>query len=48
MEDKIRNLEAKLAELKDACKTFGVEIKSFKPTVETFEVRFEEEVKASW
>ncbi|XWS45286.1 hypothetical protein CRYUN_Cryun15aG0123700 [Craigia yunnanensis] len=47
-EDGIRNLEAKLAELKDACKTFGVEIESLQPKAETYGLRFEEEVKASW
>ncbi|XVF17706.1 hypothetical protein REPUB_Repub10bG0146900 [Reevesia pubescens] len=47
-EDEIRNLEAKLAELKDACKTFGVEIESLQSKAETYELRFEEEVKAPW
>ncbi|XVF59437.1 hypothetical protein PTKIN_Ptkin07bG0275900 [Pterospermum kingtungense] len=48
MKNEIRNLEAKLAELKDACKTFGVEIKGLQPTAETFELRFDEEVQAPW
>ncbi|EOX91384.1 hypothetical protein QUC31_003091 [Theobroma cacao] len=47
-EDEIRNLEAKLAELKDTCKTFGVEIESLQSQAETYELRFEEEVQASW
>ncbi|XP_021275029.1 B3 domain-containing protein Os01g0234100-like isoform X2 [Herrania umbratica] len=47
-EDEIRNLEAKLAELKDTCKTFGVEIESLQSHAETYELRFEEEVQASW
>ncbi|XVE82778.1 hypothetical protein DITRI_Ditri16bG0033000 [Diplodiscus trichospermus] len=47
-EDEIRNLEAKLAELKDACKRLGVEIESVQSKAETYEHRFEEEVKAPW
>ncbi|XWS33630.1 hypothetical protein CRYUN_Cryun22dG0099300 [Craigia yunnanensis] len=47
-EDEIRNLEAKLAELKDSCKTFGVEIESLQSEAETYEFRFEEEVKDPW
>ncbi|XP_022775204.1 B3 domain-containing protein Os01g0234100-like [Durio zibethinus] len=48
IEDEIRNLEAKLAELKDACKTVGVEIGSLHSKAEIYELRFEEEVKAPW
>ncbi|XVF61149.1 hypothetical protein PTKIN_Ptkin08bG0106200 [Pterospermum kingtungense] len=47
-EDEIRNLEAKLAQLKDSCKTFGVEIEGLQSKAETYELRFEEEVKAPW
>ncbi|XWS41926.1 hypothetical protein CRYUN_Cryun17cG0124200 [Craigia yunnanensis] len=47
-EDEIRNLEAKLAELKNSCKTFGIEIDSLQSKAETYELRFEEEVKAPW
>ncbi|XP_022740583.1 B3 domain-containing protein Os01g0234100-like isoform X2 [Durio zibethinus] len=47
-QDEIRNLEAKLAELKGACKTFGVEIESLQSKAETYKLRFEEEVKAPW
>ncbi|KAL4355099.1 hypothetical protein GQ457_06G040390 [Hibiscus cannabinus] len=47
-ENEIRNLEAKLTELKHACKTFGSEIESLQSTAETNELRFEEEVKAPW
>ena len=47
-EDEIRNLEAKLAELKDSCKTFGDEIESLQSKAETYELRFEEEVKDPW
>ncbi|OMP02017.1 hypothetical protein COLO4_11398 [Corchorus olitorius] len=47
-ENEIRNLEAKLAELKDASKTFGVEIESLQSKAETYELRFEEEVTAPW
>ncbi|KAK8710340.1 hypothetical protein V6N13_145670 [Hibiscus sabdariffa] len=47
-ENEIRNLEAKLTELKHACKTFGFEIESLQSTAETNELRFEEEVKAPW
>ncbi|GMI76880.1 hypothetical protein HRI_001357200 [Hibiscus trionum] len=47
-ENEIRNLEAKLTELKHACKTFGFEIENLQSTAETNELRFEEEVKAPW
>ncbi|KAE8655147.1 AP2/B3-like transcriptional factor family protein isoform 3 [Hibiscus syriacus] len=47
-ENEIRNLEAKLTELKDACKTFGFEIESLQSKVESNELMFEEEVKAPW
>ena len=47
-EDEIRNLEAKLAVLKNSCKTFGIEIDSLQSKAETYELRFEEEVKAAW
>ncbi|KHG01596.1 hypothetical protein F383_20813 [Gossypium arboreum] len=47
-ENEIRNLEAKLTELKDASKTFGFEIESLQSKAETNEFRFEKEVKAPW
>ncbi|KAK9039654.1 hypothetical protein V6N11_014850 [Hibiscus sabdariffa] len=46
-ENEIRNLEAKLTELKHACKTFGFEIESLQSTAETNELRFEEELPSS-
>ncbi|KAK8587029.1 hypothetical protein V6N12_021545 [Hibiscus sabdariffa] len=46
-ENEIRNLEAKLTELKHACKTFEFEIESLQSTAETNELRFEEELPSS-
>ncbi|GAV86361.1 B3 domain-containing protein/DUF724 domain-containing protein [Cephalotus follicularis] len=47
-EEKIRNLEAKVAELKEAGKRFGAEIESLKSKAEIYELKFQEEVTAPW
>ncbi|KAK9286003.1 hypothetical protein L1049_025206 [Liquidambar formosana] len=47
-EDEIRNLEAKLAELKEASERFGADIESLKSKAEHYELKFQEEVTAPW
>ncbi|GLU20005.1 hypothetical protein SLE2022_362230 [Rubroshorea leprosula] len=46
--DEIRNLEAKLAELKGAYERFTIEIEELKSKAESYEMRFQEEVSAPW
>ncbi|KAG8641259.1 B3 domain-containing protein Os01g0234100 isoform X3 [Manihot esculenta] len=47
-EDEIRNLEAKLVELKAAHDKFGSDIESLKSKAESYELQFQEEVLAPW
>ncbi|KAJ0096294.1 hypothetical protein Patl1_28717 [Pistacia atlantica] len=47
-EDEIRNIEARLAELKGACEIFCAEIDSLKSKAEIYELKFQEEVNAPW
>ncbi|EEF38757.1 hypothetical protein RCOM_1407360 [Ricinus communis] len=47
-EDEIRNLEAKLEELKAANEKFGADIESLKLKAESYEIKFQEEVLAPW
>ncbi|XP_031254429.1 B3 domain-containing protein Os01g0234100-like isoform X2 [Pistacia vera] len=47
-EDEIRNIEARLAELKGACVNFCAEIDSLKSKAEIYELKFQEEVNAPW
>ncbi|XP_065873787.1 B3 domain-containing protein Os01g0234100-like isoform X1 [Euphorbia lathyris] len=47
-EDEIQNLEAKLAELKAAREKFGADIESLKSKVESYELKFQEEVLSPW
>ncbi|KAF2283709.1 hypothetical protein GH714_014370 [Hevea brasiliensis] len=47
-EDEIRNLEAKLVELKAAYDKFGAEIENLKSKAESYELKFQEEVLAPW
>ncbi|KAJ9170712.1 hypothetical protein P3X46_018801 [Hevea brasiliensis] len=47
-EDEIRNLEAKLVELKAAYDKFGADIESLKSKAESYELKFQEEVLAPW
>ncbi|XP_020537275.1 B3 domain-containing protein Os01g0234100 isoform X2 [Jatropha curcas] len=47
-EDEIRNLEARLVELKAAYEKCGADIESLKSKAESYEVKFQEEVHAPW
>ncbi|XP_057481556.1 B3 domain-containing protein Os01g0234100-like isoform X3 [Actinidia eriantha] len=47
-EDEIRDLEAKLVELKQASEKFGADIESLKSKAERFEHKFQEEIDAPW
>lgn len=47
-EDEIRNIEARLAELKGACQRFVAEISSLKSTAESYELTFQEVANAPW
>ncbi|GFZ18756.1 hypothetical protein Acr_27g0004950 [Actinidia rufa] len=47
-EDEIRDLEAKLVELKQASEKFGADIESLKSKAESFEHKFQEEIDAPW
>ncbi|PSR87985.1 B3 domain-containing protein [Actinidia chinensis var. chinensis] len=47
-EDEIRDLEAKLVELKQASEKFGADIESLKSKAESFENKFQEEIDAPW
>ncbi|KAK7817148.1 hypothetical protein CFP56_043211 [Quercus suber] len=47
-EDEIRNIEGKLAELKEACDGFGAYIESLKSKSVLYEHKFQQEVTAPW
>ncbi|GFS34247.1 hypothetical protein Acr_00g0032910 [Actinidia rufa] len=47
-EDEIRDLEAKLVELKQASEKFGADIESLKSKAESFDHKFQEEIDAPW
>ncbi|KAA8531707.1 hypothetical protein F0562_006576 [Nyssa sinensis] len=47
-EDEIRNLEAKLVELKEASEKFDADIETLKSKAESYELTFQEEVGAPW
>uniref|UniRef100_A0A7N2R6U1 TF-B3 domain-containing protein n=2 Tax=Quercus lobata TaxID=97700 RepID=A0A7N2R6U1_QUELO len=47
-EDEIRNIEGKLAELKEACDGFGAYIESLKSKSALYEHKFRQEVTAPW
>jgi hypothetical protein len=47
-EDEIRNIEAKLAELKEACYGFGAYIDNMKSKAESYELKFQVEATAPW
>ncbi|CAK7337651.1 unnamed protein product [Dovyalis caffra] len=47
-EDEIRNLEAKLVELKEAHERHGADVQRFKSKAEGYELKFQEEVLAPW
>ncbi|KAJ4829600.1 hypothetical protein Tsubulata_014264 [Turnera subulata] len=48
IEDEIKNLEAKLVELKAAHERYGSDIENFKSKAESYELKFQEEVLAPW
>ncbi|KAJ8764564.1 hypothetical protein K2173_006304 [Erythroxylum novogranatense] len=47
-EDEIRNIEAKLVELKTTYARFGADIENLKSKAESYELKFQEEVLAPW
>ena len=47
-EDEIRNLEAKLVELKATSEKYDAEIEALKSKAESYEILFQEEVNAPW
>ncbi|WCJ31117.1 B3 domain-containing protein Os01g0234100 [Euphorbia peplus] len=47
-EDEIKDLEAKLAELKASREKFGADIESLKSKAESYEIMFQEEVLSPW
>ncbi|KAL2333564.1 hypothetical protein Fmac_014777 [Flemingia macrophylla] len=47
-DDEIKNMEAKLEELKGACHDFGAYLESLKCKAESYHVKFQKEVAAPW
>ncbi|XP_048135981.1 B3 domain-containing protein Os01g0234100-like isoform X2 [Rhodamnia argentea] len=47
-DEEIRNLEMRILELKEENRRVGVEIECLKPNVESYELKFQEEVTAPW
>ena len=47
-EDEIRNLEAKLVELKETYERYGVDVERLKSKAEGYELKFQEQVLAPW
>lgn len=47
-EDEIKNLEAKLVELREASERFDADIETLKSKAERYEIEFQEEINAPW